>query len=266
MEVEKLRNPRDIEDLFYRMFVSGLLTRPPKQGDHLYGPGEIVHALGNLGADVLDEQGILARGNENWQRRGREAGEKHILHMRTISRVRMALNLSLPADEVNFTDQEAWIPENPGLRLEVYLDDQAEPASRTPDGFFRLNVPGGRYNFVLECQRNNSEKKRFLPWLKVYWYGREQYYEQLGIKRFRVLWLGNSEQRRDHMLKIAREGLNDGQGSSLFLFAAENNPRARMQDPERCFNLADPRLSVLRATVDSWRRIFCIPCLRTPVT
>ena len=81
----------------------------------------------------------------------------------------MALNLRPPAANISFTDHEDWIPESPALRLEVYLEGQNEPEIRIPDGLFRLQVPRGRFNFVLEIQRSNTEKKRFLPRLQACW-------------------------------------------------------------------------------------------------
>ncbi len=187
------------------------------------------------------ERGELARGNVDWQRKSREVGEPHVEHTRLVQRVRMALNLTLPTEQVSYNDEKDWITESPELRLEVYLDGEEKPRVQIPDSFFKLRVSGnGPKNFLLEGQRGNSEKKRFLPRLQAYREGLANYYEQLGVNNFRVCWLSNGAVRRDNMMGICHEGLNDGLGSNLFLFATERNPRVNMAEPERCFDISRP--------------------------
>lgn len=237
-QVEKPRNLRAVQNRLHLMFQHGMVTRPPRQRDNLYNPGEIVHGLGNRGADLLAERGLLERGSVDWQRRSREVGEAHIEHTRMISRVRMALTLALPAGDVLFNDTEDWKPEGPDLRAEVVAD--GEPVVIKPDAFFRLKVPGGRLNFLLECVRNNTERRHFLPRLKGYWYGQGFWNQLLGIRRYRVLVLSNGEDRRDSVVNIVRHYFNDGQGSNLFLCGTEHNPHISMKRPETSFRVEQP--------------------------
>jgi len=239
-EVNGLRGIRVIQHRLELMFKNGYAARPPQQHDALYTQAQVVHALDNAGAEELAKLGVLAREdvNINWQRRSREVGGQHIAHTRMRSRVRMALNLTLPTAQVSFDDQRDWISESRELRLEPYLEGE-DP--QIPDAFFKLAVSDKKTNnFLLEIQRRNTEKKRFLPRLVNYREGRASYFAQLGVPSFRVLWLAPTTVRRDFMLKVCHDGLNDGKGSNLFFFAAEHNPRVSMDENERYFDIRRP--------------------------
>jgi hypothetical protein len=235
LELEKPRNWRAVSQLFQRMFEHGLLTRPPKQHDALWSPGEIIHALGNAGADILAELNLMPRGKTNYQSKSRSVGQLHLEHTRLVSRVRMALNLILPTDSSAFEDTKDWIPEGHKLRMEVMLPGEEEPVVVIPDAAFRLHrkpqadaetpEPQG---FLLEVVRNNTEKKRFMPRLRAYVEGYEDLLGRLNelfednFVRLRVLMLCPTERRRDSIISMVRE-LEDEAGQALLPPPATKN-------------------------------------------
>ena len=92
--VDELRGERAIKRRLQLMFAHGLLSRPPKQQDALYAQGQLIHALGNGGADVLAERGSQFAGSgargpsacsgssgvaaiTSFQRRARRAWSRH---------------------------------------------------------------------------------------------------------------------------------------------------------------------------------------------
>ena len=81
-----------------------------------------------------------------------------------------------------------------------------------------------------------------MPTLRAYLLGRGEYYANLNIKRYRVSILTTSEARRNNILRMIKKEFNDGEGSGLFLVAAEYNPNphARVREPDRCFSMDRP--------------------------
>lgn len=241
-QIQALR-PRGIvslRDRLRRMFHAGLVDRPRAQRSYLATPGPMVYALGNKGADVLAERGLLERGKVDWAKKNSEAGRPYLEHTLMVNAFRVVLTLASQGSGIS-ARLVRWTHEGTDLHYSFWSG--GERLAIRPDGFFTLEVTlaggHGLLHFCLEADRSTESRKRFQQKLRGYWAGRQSYQEQLGVNApFRVLTVTLSEARRDNLVDIARE-LGEAGQSERFLFACESdygleNPQSILGPIWRC--------------------------------
>lgn len=223
------------------------LDRPREQIDFYSYAGSrpLVYAIGNKGADALNQVAGIPRGKVDWTAKNRSIGTLFLNHSLLVADFMVAL--------------EVACRQHPGVRLIGYGEilQQAPETTRRrknplawsvscvhentrlslgviPDQFFGLHFtdkPDGanRAYFFLEADRATmpimrTDLKQTSFFRKMIAYN-ETWRQQLhtstyGIKNFRVLTLTSSAGRVHHLI-AANKKVVGGQGSKMFLFTDE---------------------------------------------
>jgi len=204
------------------------LDRPLSQtafSNPVLGPKRMVYALGDRGADLLAERLGLDRGKVKWSKKNSAVKERHIQHTLMISHIRACLNLAI--EDTPGNDLIFWVRENTQeLRDHVYDTKGARRRRLTifPDGFFGIKDAEGEMYFFLEADRSTMSNARYRNKVRAYWLWWRQggARKLLGIENFRVLTVTLSEQRRDNLVRVTREGVGN-EGGYVFWFCCVKN-------------------------------------------
>jgi hypothetical protein len=224
------------------LFHHGYLDRPPMQLDwYVRGSEPLVYALGNRGAEVLEETGEVRRAGVRWDTKNRNLSRVFLHHTLAVSEVRVAFEVACRGHEdVRFISPEEILRGAPAairrLRLpfrwqvEIRHGGKLHRLGVEPDQVFGLQFDGAPKNrqcayFFLEADRGTMPVARrglaqtsFLRKLLSYQetWRRGLHRTLLGISNFRVLTVTTSRERVEHLV-AASQSLPGG-GSRLFLF------------------------------------------------
>jgi hypothetical protein len=224
------------------LFHHGYLDRPPMQLDwYARGSEPLVYALGNLGAEVLEAEGVARRGGVRWDTKNRNVSRVFLHHTLAVAEVMVAFEVACRSREgVQFIPPEEVLARAPAetrrLRLpfrwqvEIRQGGKSHRLGVEPDKVFGLRFEGepeGRNLafFFLEADRGTMPVKRkglaqtsFLRKLLCYQETWRQgiHRTHLGISNFRVLTVTTNRERVEHLVKACQSLF--GGGSRLFLF------------------------------------------------
>ncbi len=209
------------------LFQHGYLDRPLKQTSAKLSSSHMVYALGRKGAELLSKD---AKEREGMYRRVKEVERTLPLmaHALMISQFRVCLTLAAKQLGVKITRFTQ------GYDLKDMLRDvHGENPSLVPDAFFTLEEKGDVINIFLEADRGTMKTERVVDKLKTYWSWRddERLKKKLRLTRFRVLTIAPSERRSDSLRNAGKGGDPRGDGSLMFLFAAET--QYSLSDPKK---------------------------------
>jgi hypothetical protein len=224
------------------LFHHGYLDRPPMQLDwYARGSEPLVYALGNRGAELLEEHGEFRRGGIRWDTKKRNLSRVFLHHTLAVAEVMVAFEVACrDREDVQFLPPEEVLHQAPAetrrLRLpfrwqvEVRHGGKPHRLGVEPDKVFGLRFEGepegrNRAFFFLEADRGTMPVARkgfaqtsFLRKLVCYQETWRQgiHKTHLGIPNFRVLTVTASEERMRHLVAACR---SLGSGGNLFLFA-----------------------------------------------
>ncbi len=213
------RGLRNLQRRLHDLYHAGYLERPPQQNISALPKGHIVYGLGAKGAELLYENREERAEKLRQVKLNRETTFPYIAHALMISQFRAALTLA--AEKTGGKMKVArW---RQGFELKNYLKLRGGTPELMPDAFFAIEQGDRRWNLFLETDRSTMTLDRFLVKLKTYWkwWWEEKYKEQLGISHFRVLTITISEERKENLLRVAKNADPRRQGSNMFLFISE---------------------------------------------
>lgn len=225
--------PRHVLFRLSALFRHGYLNRPKSQWkyDRSLRHRDVVYSLGKRGVRHLQSLGEV---------------ESHRIHEKRVGQVYLEHTLEV-ADFM--TRLEAELPD--GVTLE-YLDDGASNQRSiascswtvpihyrgevlsigvVPDRVFRLSTKDEELLFCLEVDRGTMPVVRSNPAQSSFYRKLLAYHEtwrtglhlnQMNWRRFRVLTLTSSRERRNHIIEVCKEVVQTG-GSGLFMFADQEN-------------------------------------------
>ena len=225
-------SPKNVICRLSALFRHGYLNRPQSQWKYDRTPRQrdVVYALGKRGVRHLHSLGEI---------------ESHRIHEKRVGYIHLEHTLEV-ADFM--TRLESELPE--GVKLE-YLDNAYPPKSVAthswtvpihykgdlinigvvPDRVFRLSTRDEELLFCLEVDRGTMPVMRTNPAQTSFYRKLLAYHEtwrtgfhldQLKWRRFRVLTITSSRERRNHIIEVCREVTASG-GSGLFMFADQEN-------------------------------------------
>lgn len=224
------------------LFHHGYLDRPPMQLDwYARGSEPLVYALGNRGAEVLEDEGVARPRGVRWDTKNRNVSRVFLHHTLAVAEVMVAFEAACRSREgVQFIPPEEVLAGAPEatrrLRLpfrwqvEVREGEKIHRLGVEPDRVFGLrfvNEPEGRQHayFFLEADRSTmpvarrglgqtSFRRKLLAYRETWRQGLHR--AHLGIPNFRVLTVTMSRERVGHLVAACRS--LSGGGSRLFLF------------------------------------------------
>ena len=235
-------SPQGVTRRLARLFDHGYVDRPrAKKREHLNGSNRpMVHALGDRGAQELYRRGLIRKNAGRWAEKNRAVGEAFIDHELLTADVLTAIEEGcrrngtmrfIPPDEIfaraPWETQEKQKP----LQLGAAVEYRGKTVSQRtmPDGMFGIEFleDGDEAFFFLEADRGTMPQHRsdtlqsfiFKKFLLYYGWWQEQGHErELGIEKFRVLFVADTPQRSQNML-VASQPIREDGGWRGFLFA-----------------------------------------------
>lgn len=211
------RGLRNLQRRLHDLYHAGYLDRPSQQNISALPKGHIVYGLGAKGAEFLFENREERAEKLRQVRLNRETAFPYIAHALMISQFRATLTLACEKEKAEIA---RW---RQGMELKHDLKLRGENPDLVPDSFFTIEKGDKRGHFFLEADRSTMTLDRFLQKLKTYWewWRAEKYNERLGISRFRVLTITVSKERKENLLRTAKNADPRRQGSNMFLFLSE---------------------------------------------
>lgn len=242
-----------------RLWAHGYVLRPAAQlmTVAITGPQPIVYGLSNKGARLLREHGHRI-GDIDWSENTQRAGIRFIDHevararfmtglevaqrrRSDVSLVRATAILANAPDKTRTSKTPlkwtARVPENGReVGTSIIADDLfALIFDDSTAAYFLVEIDRGQMpvrRHGESAQELVGGKRRLRTYFKhklaAYYFGWRQrrHVEQFGIEQLRVLTVTTSPQRVSTMLDALRE-VTEGKGSDLFLFATEDELRAK---------------------------------------
>lgn len=207
---------RNLQQRLSLLFHLGYVERPPSQKENALPSDFLVYSLGKKGAFLAfaDKRDI-----QTWVRINAKISSPNLEHALMISQFRTALTLALQKRGGQIT---RWFQ---GHDLKDTLTMKGKSPAIVPDGFFTIEVDDGLWHFFLETDRSTMSHHRFLTKMRVYWnWWREKTYNDwLGITKFRVLTIADTEGRKENLRATTKDADTRREGSNLFLFACEKD-------------------------------------------
>ena len=225
-----------------RLYNSCYLDRPPIQIDYYRTGGShpMVYALGNRGADLLQEKYGIPRGKIDWTAKNRSLKRVFLHHTLAVSEFLIRLEASCrKSGEIRFVGrEEAQILLGNPIRTQtpfkwnVKTNFNGSPVQIgiIPDyvfGIESLKGNGGIVYYFLEVDRgtmpvvrNNLEQTSLYRKLLAYYetWRQNLHTSLFGLKRFRVIIITSNRERLNHIIAVNKL-LNNDKGSGIFLLA-----------------------------------------------
>lgn len=209
------------------LYQLGYVDRPEGQKAFSLPSDHIIYSLGKKGAELAfpDE-----RDRKLWARLNAKISSPNLKHALMISQLRTVLTLALQTQGGKIT---RW-HQGYDLKDKLTMGRRLSPTI-VPDGFFTIDVGDGQYNFFLEADRSTMNHHRFLAKMYAYWdwWREKKYNDWLGITKFRVLTITDTQGRKENLRVTSREADTRREGSNMFLFACEKD--YSLKNPEAVF-------------------------------
>jgi hypothetical protein len=228
------------------LFHHSYLDRPPMQLDwYARGSEPMVYALGNRGAEILEAEGQVKRGDIRWDTKNRNLSRIFLHHKLAVAEVMVAFEVAcrsrkgvqfIPPKEILARAPESTRHQRLPFRwkVEIRRGGKLQRLGVEPDRVFGLNFAGVSENllsefFFLEADRGTMPVVRkglaqtsFLRKLLAYQETWRQgiHKAHLGIPNFRVLTVTTDKKRLSHLVEACQ---SLSVGSRLFLFADNNS-------------------------------------------
>lgn len=211
------------------LFRHGYLDRPRAQIRY-HEPGrsrELVHGLGKRGTRHLQRLGEV----ESHRIHEKRVGQLYLDHTVEVAEFMTRLETELPPGvSLHYEDEGASVQRSVtscSWSVPVHYRGEALEVGVVPDRVFRLTTRDETLVFCLEIDRGTMPVVRTNPAQSSFYRKLLAYHEtwraglhlrDLGWRRFRVLTVTSSAERRDHLVEVCKEVVAGG-GSGLFLFA-----------------------------------------------
>lgn len=227
--------PKSPKTVFYRLstlFQHGYLNRPKSQWkyDRTLRHSDVVYALGKRGVRHLQSLGEI----ESHRIHEKRVGHIHLEHTLEVANFMTRLESELP-DGVNLEYLDTAYPPKSvatcAWSVPIHYKGEQLTIGVVPDRVFRLSTKDEELLFCLEVDRGTMPVMRSNPAQSSFYRKLLAYHEtwrtglhldQLKWRRFRVLTVTSSRERRNHIIEVCREVVVSG-GSGLFMFADKEN-------------------------------------------
>lgn len=222
--------------ILYRLatlFRHGYLNRPKAQVryDRTLRSRDVVYSMGKRGVRHLQSLGEV--GSHRIQEK--RVGQIYLEHTLEIADFMTRLESELPPGvAIEYLDDESSNERpNPTFPWSVPIHYKGEILSIgvVPDRIFKLSTKDEELLFCLEVDRGTMPVVRSNPAQSSFYRKLLAYHEtwrtglhfrRFGWRRFRVVTLTSSRERRNHIIEVCREVVASG-GSGLFMFADQEN-------------------------------------------
>lgn len=182
------------------------------------GRGELVYALWDKGAELLVRESGLARKDLKWNRQKNKIQPQYLQHELNLAQFRMAVEKSvylMPDVRLlfRFSGDEVTAKLRTRYSAAEYRNNKKRQSLR-PDACFGIDAPKGKLYFFVEIDRGTESLRIINTKLELYsaGYSKGSFEQSLGIKKFRVLFVGDTARRMATLLQVA------GETSCHFLF------------------------------------------------
>jgi hypothetical protein len=225
--------PREPEGRVLRrlvqLFEHGYLERPKAQlrYDSIPRSRDLVYALAKRGVRRLQSLGEL----DSHRVHEKRPGQLYLDHTLEVAEFMTRLERELPPGvSLSYLDDAPSVQRSvAGCSWSVPVSYRGEclRVGVVPDRVFRLSTRDEELLFCLEVDRGTMPVQRRNPAQSSFYRKLLAYHEtwrsglhvrELGWRRFRVLTLTSSAERRDHLVEVCKEVVAGG-GSGLFMFA-----------------------------------------------
>lgn len=202
------------------LFHHSYIDRPPSQLSYYRVRNHMIYALGKKGAEIIYAGDPYLRGRIDWQQKNHEVKFPFLAHALMIADFRVALTKAVKQSPNMELAQ--W---QQGKELRDTVSLKGRKLMVVPDAFFTVKQQDKTYNFFLEADRSTMTLERIRQKIAAYWHWKEEgrHEKKFNIQRFRVLTITISEERKENIRKIAKQGIGRPGGYPLFLFACEKN-------------------------------------------
>lgn len=211
------------------LFRHGYLDRPRAQWRY-HEPDrsrELIHGLGKRGVRYLQKLGEV----ESHRIHEKRVGQLYLDHTVEVAEFMTRLETELPAGvSLEYVDDGASVQRSVATcswSVPIHYRGERLEVGVVPDRVFRLVTRDESLVFCLEIDRGTMPVMRTNPSQSSFYRKLLAYHEtwrsgvhlrDMGWRRFRVLTVTSSRERRDHLIEVCREVVSSG-GSGLFLFA-----------------------------------------------
>lgn len=198
----------------------------------------MVYALGNRGADFLNETLGIPRAKVDWASKNHEVKNLYMEHTLMVNIFLTALKIACARrEDIEFIEQERIIKNEPVLKLNITRDFKGKVQNLrynlVPDAVFGLRFLNedpnrNRSFYLLEADRStmpivrtNIYKTSFFKKMIGYKYCkiRGVLKQVFGFEYLRILTITISEQRAENILTCCRSMYEKGNESGMFLFS-----------------------------------------------
>lgn len=215
-----------------RLFHHGYLSRPKRINVQIAIPGYkgMVYALGPSGRRYLQTQGVLY----SYRQQEKEVKILYLAHTLKVADFVIDLQTNLPDDVELYHGDEFRVlfSPKPGARWKVPIDYHGEEIDIgvVPDYLFALVRDDEVCVFCLEVDRGTMPVYRekpvqtsFVRKIMAYHQTWKSGYadENFDWKRFRVVTVTSSDDRKAHLISACRRTCKGKGGERLFLFSSE---------------------------------------------
>jgi hypothetical protein len=220
-----------------KLFHHGYLARPTRINVQIAIPGYkgMVYALGPSGRKYLASQGVLY----SYRQQEKIVKILYLAHTLKVADFIIDLQLSLPDDVELYHGEEFRILFNPKRlatwRVPIEYGDEDLTIGVVPDYLFALVRGDETCVYCLEMDRGTMPVYRERPIQTSFVRKIIAYHEtwktgfaleNFDWKRFRVVTVTSSSERKNHLISACQRTCKDEGGEKLFLFATENETRA----------------------------------------
>lgn len=213
---------RTVRSRLQLLFHSGYVERPSGQFS-FYEHQHLIYSLAKKGAALVSQDKVLPPVTT---KRPNEMGVSFMRHSLMISNFQAALRLAL--EKTEGSKLAVW--RDLGAIDAIYCEGERMPIA--PDAFFTIEAKNYFMHFFFEADRSTMAMDRMLNKFKGYWNWRleDGQKRKLDIANFRVLTVCLSEERAQHLRRIAAKANGKETGSDMFWFACEKS--FSLQNPE----------------------------------
>ena len=224
--VSKKKNEHTDQRHFRRrlqlLFQHGYIDRPPAQLLNFVETGEIVHAIGDTGADILFGDDPAKRAKINWAKKNGDIKPWSLNHPLMVARFRTILTVALRDHPTAILAN--WLQ---GEELKNYVRVKNKDYPLIPDGFPTINTsPQYASNYFLEADRS-TESGELIKLEKVWrydrWHRSDAHQKRYNIPSFQVLIVTISEERAKNLREKILKDVGRVKVKDMFWFTCEKN-------------------------------------------
>lgn len=214
-----------VEKRLFKLWQHEYVTRRWGAAPDPLQKGPAVYQLAKKGADLLAQTAGMDPDKLDFSVRRNEVKQPFLQHALMISHIRTVFTVaarSRPGYRLHFWRHDQEVNDRVPIGDDpIYGGIRTSTWPVVPDGFFALEIPGGKgYHCMLEADRSTMDHRDFLRKLRAYflWWKAGGHTAKFGIKHFVVLTVTLTPERAKNLFELSRQADDKRTGSALFWF------------------------------------------------